>query len=176
MEHDLDLLAKVLEDEDRLNGLEKEIDRQLIDSVKSTNGRTKQNAVLYVDVAQDLELIGDYCKDILERVQIKIEEKLLFSEEIVNEYIGLHRSIGKELEKLVDALTKDELCVLKDLSRGHKELDNLVDGYRKNQSRMMIEGLCSPMACNMYINMLDFTAEVYHHTKNIARNLAKIRS
>jgi len=24
------------------------------------------------------ELIGDYCKDILERVQIKIEEKLLF--------------------------------------------------------------------------------------------------
>ncbi len=176
MEHDLDLLAEVLKDEDRLNNYEKEINTELINLVKATNGETKQSAIIYADVAGDLELIGDYCKDILERVQIKIEEKLLFSDETVKEYIVLYNIVENELKKSVDAFSKDELCVLKELSKGHKGVNNLVDDYRRRHTERMIEGLCSPISCNMYLNILDFTAEVYHHTKNIARNLAKIKS
>ncbi|MFH1398388.1 MAG: PhoU domain-containing protein [Candidatus Omnitrophota bacterium] len=176
MEHDLDLLAEVLKDEDRLNNYEKEINTGLINLVKATNGQTKQSAVIYADVTGDLELIGDYCKDILERVQIKIEERLLFSDEAVKEYIALYNIVENELKKLVDAFSKDEVGVLKELSQGHKGVNNLVDDYRRRHTERVIEGVCSPMSCNMYINMLDFTAEVYHHTKNIARNLAKIKS
>lgn len=176
MEHDLDLLAKVLEDENRLNNYEKEINRQLIDLVKATNGEVKEDAILYAEVVGDLEIIGDYCKDILERVEIKIEERLLFSDEAVKEYIVLYNKAEEELKNLVDALSKNEFCILKELSKGHKEVNNLVDEYRKRHTKRMIEGLCSPMSCNMYLNILDFTAEVYHHTKNIARNLAKIKS
>jgi phosphate:Na+ symporter len=175
MEHDLDLLAKVLEDENRLNNYEKEIDADLINLVKVTNGQTKQSAVIYADVVGDLELIGDYCKDILERVQIKIEEKLLFSDDAVKEYIVLYNIVENEFKKLVDAFSKDEACVLKELSKGHRGVNNLVDDYRKRHTERMIEGLCSPMSCNMYLNILDFTAEVYHHAKNIARNLAKLK-
>lgn len=175
MEHDLDLLAKVLEDENRLNNYEKEIDMDLINLVKVTNGQTKQSALIYADVVGDLELIGDYCKDILERVQIKIEEKLLFSDDAVKEYIVLYNIVEGELKKLVDAFSKDEICVLKELSKGHKGVNNLVDDYRKRHTERMIEGICSPMGCNMYLNILDFTAEVYHHIKNIARNLAKLK-
>lgn len=175
MEHDLDLLSKVLEDENKLNNYEKEIDADLINLVKVTNGQTKQSAVIYADVVGDLELIGDYCKDILERVQIKIEEKLLFSDEAVKEYIVLYNIVEGELKKLVDAFSKDEDCVLKELSKGHKGVNQLVDEYRKKHTERMIEGICSPMGCNMYLNILDFTAEVYHHVKNIARNLAKLK-
>jgi hypothetical protein len=39
----------------------------------------------------------------------------------------------------------------------------------------MIQGVCTPMACNMFLNMLDFTAAVYYHAKKIARNLLKIK-
>ncbi|MBU0502780.1 MAG: PhoU domain-containing protein [Candidatus Omnitrophota bacterium] len=176
MEHDLDLLAKVLEDEDKLNNYEKEINHQLVDLVKVTNKEVKQDAILYSEVAGDLELIGDYCKDILERVEIKIEEKLLFSDETVKEYVVLYNKVEEELNNLVDALSRNELCVLKELSKGHKGVNNLVDVYRKKHTERMIDGVCNPIGCNMYLNILDFTAEVYHHTKNIARNLTKIKS
>lgn len=81
IEHDLELITKALEEEKKLNALEDEINQSVIDLGRADAPQNeKLRIIVYADIAGDLELIGDYCKDILERIQIKIEEKLLFSE------------------------------------------------------------------------------------------------
>ncbi len=176
MEHDLDLLSGVLKEENKLNDLEKEITSDLIQlSHKTSNKSEKSKAIIYTDVVGDLELIGDYCKDILERVQIKIEEKLLFSEDAVKEYSELYNKTVEALEEVVCALERDKLGLAKEVLKDEEHIDNLVAECRKRHNQRLIDGICSPLACNMYLNMLDFTGQIFHHTKSVAKDILEIK-
>jgi len=176
IDHDLELLSKVLSEENKLNKLEKELTAQLVEfSRKIEDKEQAGEAIAYADVVGNLELIGDYCKDILERVQIKIEERLLFSDEAVEEYEELYRRTKNALKEVVAALVKDDFRDIKEVLKKEEHIDTLVDEYRKKHNQRMIDGVCSPMACNMFLNMLDFTAAVYYHAKKIAKNLIKIK-
>jgi len=176
MEHDLDLLSKVLNEENKLNNLEKQITVELITLSRQTQNKTeKSNAIIFADVVGDLEMVGDYCKDILERVQIKIEEKLLFSDEAVKEYEDLYHKTEDALNHVVCALERNSSGLAKEVLKSEKHIDSLVEEYRKRHDQRLINGICSPMACNMFLNMLDFTAQIFHHTKTIANNLLKLK-
>lgn len=177
MEHSLDLLAEVLKEENKLNDLEKEITSELVLFGRGAQDKIqKKEAIIYADIVGDLELIGDYCKDILERVQIKIEEKLLFSDEAVKEYHVLYRKTESALDEVALALKEDKPGLIEEAAGKEGHIDTLVDEYRTRHNQRMIDGVCSPMACNMFLNILDFTAAVYYHTKKIARHLIKIKT
>jgi len=176
MEHDRDLITSALNEETKLNDLEKTITISLVELGRSCAKKEELNqATIFTDVVGDLELIGDYCKDILERVEIKIEEKLLFSDEAVKEYNSLYAITENALKEVVDALEKNSPAVIKKVLKCQEHIDSLVDEYRKRHTQRMIDKVCSPMACNMFLNMLDFTAAIYYHVKKVSRNLLKIK-
>ena len=176
MEHDRDLIQGILDDENKVNNFEKEITADLINLSRTSSEKSKKSrAIVYADIVGDLELIGDYCKDILERVQTKIDEKLLFSKDAVEDYTDLYRKTEDALEEIVCALEKDKPGLAKEVLKSKESIDSLVDKYRLRHNQRLINGVCSPMACNMFLNMLDFTAAVYHHAGKIASNLLKIK-
>ncbi|MFA5410974.1 MAG: PhoU domain-containing protein [Candidatus Omnitrophota bacterium] len=176
MEHNPDLIALALEQENQLNEQEKSITTELIEFGRgSAKKEERKHATLYTDIVGDLELIGDYCKDILERVQIKIEEKLLFSEDAVKDYNDLYGMAYAALKELAEALARDDLSLIGKVMKKEKHIDSLVDEYRQRHNQRMIKGVCTPMACNMFLNMLDFTAAIYYHAKKITRNLLKTK-
>lgn len=176
MEHDLDLLSSVLKEEDRLNALERELTTQLAELGGSSSKKYERlNATIYMDIVGDLEMIGDYCKDILERVQIKIEERLLFSEDAVKEYKHLYQKTEAALRDIVNALERNELCFVKQVLKNEKHIDGLIEKYRQQHMQRLIEGICSPLAGNMFLNMLDFTGQIFHHTKSIASDMLKLK-
>lgn len=175
MEHDDELVPGILENEDKLNNMEKEITSDLIIKGKyPAEPAVKETAILFAEIVEDLELIGDYCKDILERVQIKIQERLLFSEDAVAEYEVLYNKTLDALNEITYALEKDDFRLVKAVLRKEEHIDTIVDEYRRKHNERMILGACSPMGCNMFLNMLDFTAAVYYQAKKIARNMLKI--
>lgn len=177
MEHNLELFPWILDKENRLNDLEKEISEELIKfGQKPYSQEEKATAMLYANMAGDFELIGDYCKDMLERIQIKIEEKLLFTEEAVGEYEVLSKRTEDALSEVDFAFKKNNSSLVRDVLKKEEHIDALVDEYRKKHDQRLIEGKCTPFACNMFLNMLDFTAAVYYHTKKIARSLLKIKN
>ena len=105
IEHDVELISKALEEENKLNALEDEINKSIIDLGHTDLAQQeKLRVIVYADIAADFELIGDYCKDILERIQIKIEEKLLFSEGAVEEYKDLYNKTKGALDEVVFVL------------------------------------------------------------------------
>jgi len=174
--HDVELITKALEEENKLNRLEEEINKEIIGLSKAPVGpQEKSRVIAYANIAGDFELIGDYCKDILERIQIKIEEKLLFSEEAVEEYKELYHKTKAALEEVVFVIEKDNPALIKEVLRDNQHIDGLVDKYRQSHNQRMLAGSCTPMSCNMFLNMLDFTAAVYYHIKKIAKNILKLK-
>ncbi|MFA5355871.1 MAG: PhoU domain-containing protein [Candidatus Omnitrophota bacterium] len=176
MEQDLDLISVILEKEKNLNKLEEGITAELVEFGRvSLQKKDKEKVTFYADIVGDLEMIGDYCKDILERVQIKIEEKLLFSDDAVKEYSDLYSRAEKALGDVVFAMEKDDYSLMSEVAKQDKQIDKLVDEYRKRHDQRMMDGVCTPLACNMFLNMLDFAASVYHHIRKIANNLNKAK-
>lgn len=176
MEHDEDLIPGILDNENKLNEMEKELTGELVSLARSApSPRDKEKALIYVDVVGDFELIGDYCKDILERVQIKIEEKLLFSEDAVREYEVLYKKTEDAIDEIATALKKDSPALIREVLKKDEHIDTLIDGYRRSHNQRMVAGVCTPIGCNMFLNILDFTAAVYYHAKKIAKNLSKIK-
>lgn len=173
MEHDADLIPAVLAEEEHLNRLEKEVSREVA-ALGTASAEEKGRASIYVDIVGDLELIGDYCKDILERLEIKIAENMMFSDDAIKEYEELYHRTEAALQEVVNALHHRQACFIQPVSQGQGHIDAMVDEYRKRHNQRLLAGVCSPIACNMFLNMLDFTAAVYYHTKKIARNVVRL--
>ncbi|MFH0913140.1 MAG: PhoU domain-containing protein [Candidatus Omnitrophota bacterium] len=176
IEHDLDTLSRVLKDEQRLNDTEKQITLSLVDISKGRiNATDKKNIMLFTNIVADLEQIGDYIKDMVERIEIKIQEKLLFSDEALGEYKHLYNVVETELSDVEKTLRMNDKSFAKRILCNKEHADSLVQKYRDAHARRLISGICEPRACNMFLNLLDFTAQISHHTKTIAKNILSLK-
>jgi len=175
MEHDSEILAGVLKDEERLNEMEKDLTTSLV-AISKIKGADKKNIMLFSNIIEDLEEIGDYIKDMIERIEIKIEEKLLFSDDAVDEYKHLYNVVETELADVEKALRmNDNNFAKRVLSSAENHVDNLVQKYRDSHTQRLVAGICIPRSCNMFLNLLDFTAQISHHTKAIAKNISELK-
>lgn len=175
MKHDLDILAGVLKDESRLNDMEREITLSLIDISKNKiTGSDKKNIMLLENIAGDLEQIGDYVKDMIERIEIKIQEKLLFSEEGLLEYRHLYSAVDEALLDMVNSLKMKDKNFAKHILCDEEHVDQLVEKYRDAHTQRLMSGICDPRSGNMFLNLLDFTGQIFHHTKSIAKNILEL--
>jgi len=176
MEHDLDILAGVLKDEHRLNEMERAITLSLIDIAKAkTTAADKKNIMLLTNIVADLEEIGDYIKDMIERIEIKIQEKLLFSDDALSEYKHLYSVVETGFCDIVNSLKMKDDNFAKRVLHDEEHVDNIVEKYRNTHAQRLISGICDPRTGNMFLNLLDFTAQVFHHTKAVAKNILELR-
>lgn len=175
IKHDSDILAGVLKDEERLNDMERSLTSSLV-VISKGKDTDKKNIMLLSNIVEDLEEIGDYIKDMIERIEIKIEEKLLFSDDAVDEYRHLYNVVETELADIQKALRmNDKNFARRVLSGAESHVDNLVQKYREAHTQRLVAGICLPRACNMFLNLLDFTAQISHHTKAIAKNISELK-
>ncbi len=171
MKHDPDILAGVLENEQKLNDMEKVVTMSLVGMNKAkVSAAEKKNIMRIANIVTDLEQIGDYIKDMVERIEIKIEEKLLFSEDALDDYKHLYNSVEGQLQDIDKALTLGDKGFAKRVLCDESHVDKLVRKYRDAHAKRLMAGGCEPRACNMFMNLLDFTAQISHHAKAVARN------
>jgi phosphate:Na+ symporter len=176
MRNDADILDCVLKDKPRLNAMEKEITMSLVEisKVKDTS-IDKKNIMLLLQIVADLEQVSDYIKDMIERMEIKIEEKLLFSDDALVEYKHLYNIVETELGDVVEALKINDKSIAKRiLGKTKEQADDLVGQYKDNHAKRLVSGICQPRTCNMFLDLLDFTGQVSRHTKAAAKNIADL--
>ena len=176
MKHDLDILTGVLKDESKLNDMERAITLFLIDISKGKVDATdEKNIMLLTNIVADLEEVGDYVKDMIERIEIKIQENLLFSNEALLEYKHLYSVVETALADVVNSLKMNDNNFAKRISGDKEHVDRLVEKYRDAHAKRLLSGICDPRAGNMFLNLLDFTGQIFHHAKSIAKNILELR-
>lgn len=175
MKHDFEILAGVLKDEERLNEMERALTSSLV-AISKSKDIDKTNNILLSNIVGELEEIGDYIKDMIERIEIKIEEKLLFSDDAVEEYEHLYNVVETDLADVEKALRMNDknfarrvLCITED------QVDNLVRKYREAHAERLMNGICLSRARNMFIDLLDFTGRISQYSKAIAKNISELK-
>lgn len=176
MKHDSDKLSNVLKEEDKLNDMERSLSFSLVQVSKEKSKAVEDRHItLLVEIIADLEEIGDYVKDMIERIEIKIQEKLFFSEEALSEYRHLYNVVQTALSDVVKSLEMNDKNFSKRILGDGEHVDRLLAKYRDAHTKRLISGVCDPRAGNMFLNLLDFTAQVFRHTKAIANNILDLK-
>jgi phosphate:Na+ symporter len=120
-------------------------------------------------VVETLEHMGDETAGIIERIEIKVAERLLFSEIGVQQFNETYNVMRNSVRMMSRFLAKpDQALKEKVVDNGFKVKD-LVERYRKEHFERMVQGLCTPMGANMYFDMLDLTGNLARHSSNIVK-------
>jgi phosphate:Na+ symporter len=176
MKHDLEILSCVLKDEERLNEMERAITLSLIDISKGkVTEKDKKNIVLLTNIVGDLEEVGDYVKDMIERIEIKIQERLLFSEEALVEYRHLYATVETALSNINNSLKLNDNNFSNMVLCGKEDVDKLIEKYRDAHTQRLLSGICDVRSGNMFLNLLDFTGQIFHHARSLAENILGLK-
>ena len=114
--------------------------------------------------------MGDELRYLIERIEIKIVEKLFFSETGIEQYKQVFEKMHKSVSLTVKFLNENKLELLDMILNNGEQIKKLIEKYRVEHLERLARGICQPRAANMYFDMLDFTGNIARHCTNIARS------
>lgn len=168
MEHKAESLAHAMERERELNELEKSLTQKVLDLAKSAKSeREKKDLIALEQAVETLERMGDEAANLVERIEIKNAEHLLFSDMGVAQFNETYSAMKKSVD-MMRTFLKGKSGELKErvVDNGLR-VKELVQRYRKEHTERLVKGICTPIAANMYFDMLDFTGNLARHASSV---------
>ncbi len=170
MEHKTEFLDGAMAREKEINNMEETLTRRVLDLSKTAGSeKDRKGLVIWQQVIETLERMGDEAANLVERIEIKNAEHLLFSDTGVAQFNQTYGVMKKSVD-MMRLFLKGKSEELKD-----RIIDNgfnvkaLVERYREEHTERLVKGLCTPIAANMYFDMLDFTGNLARHASSIVK-------
>lgn len=167
LENKAEFLTEAMSIEHEINETEKALTREILGISKSVKDKKELAAI--AQMVETFERMGDEAASLIERIEIKVAEKLLFSEIGVNQYNETYHTMRKSVDMLKEFLKGPSEAIKDRIVDNGFHVKELVERYRKEHAERLVNGLCTPMAANMYFDMLDFTGNLARHASNIAK-------
>lgn len=170
MENKLELLTSAMREEQIVNEMERMLTKTIIDLSKKLKGAgERKDMALLGQVIETLERMGDEAANLIERIEIKVIERLLFSDLGVQQFNETFSAMKKSVEMTREFLKSASPELKEKIIDNGFHVKGLVERYRKEHFERLVQGICTPMAANMYFDMLDFTGNLARHSSNIAK-------
>jgi phosphate:Na+ symporter len=170
MENKLEPLSLAIKEEHLVNETEKILAKSIIDISKQASGAgEKKDLAVVGQVVETLERMGDEAANLVERIEIKVVEKLLFSDLGVSEFNETFGIMKRSVEMMIEFLKKRDPALKERIIDNGFHVKELVERYRKEHFERLVQGICTPMAANMYFDMLDFTGNLARHSSSIVK-------
>jgi len=170
MEHSSEFLADAMEREREINETEKALTQKVLDLSKSAKSeRDRKGLIALEQVIETLERMGDEAANLVERIEIKNAEHLLFSDTGMAQFNETY-GIMKKSADMMRVFLKGKSVELKErvVDNGFR-VKALVQRYREEHTERLVKGICTPIAANMYFDMLDFTGNLARHASSIVK-------
>ncbi|MDD5496276.1 MAG: hypothetical protein PHP46_04145 [Candidatus Omnitrophica bacterium] len=170
MENKLEILAEALKEEHLVNEMEKILTKNIIELSKTVKtDKEKKDLAITEQVVETLERMGDEATGLIERIEIKVVEHLLFSDLGVSEFNETFDVMESSVVMMRDFLRNGRSELKDKIIDNGFHVKDLVERYRKEHFERLVQGICTPMAANMYFDMLDFTGNIARHASNIVK-------
>ncbi len=164
MKNDINILNQVLKDETKVTEIYNNLTTSAIEiSKRKLSGEAKKIVIDLINIICAIERIGDFCVCLVERIEYKISEKLLFSEVAVQEYKELCNNIDKILSNTIEAMKTNDRKLAKKILKDKSSLHVLIEKSRANHIDRSAKGICNEWAKVRYLDMLDFIKEIVDH-------------
>jgi Na+/phosphate symporter len=113
--------------------------------------------------------MGDEASGLVERIEVKVAEKLLFDETSVSQFMETYGAMRKSVDMMRDFLKYKDSSIKQRVVDNGFQVKELVERYRKEQADRLVQGVGTPLGANMYFDMLDFTGNLARHSSNVVK-------
>ncbi|MBP7055868.1 MAG: Na/Pi cotransporter family protein [Candidatus Omnitrophica bacterium] len=170
MENKLEILTKAMEKERELNDSEKALTKKVLElSVPNKSENLRKDLLVLEQMIVTFERMGDEASNLVERIEIKVSERLLFSEKGVEEFNETYGAMQKSVDMMRRFLKGGDTTLKDRIIDNGFHVKELVERYRKDHTDRLLSGLCTPMAANMFFDMLDYTGNLARHASNVVK-------
>ncbi|NLJ99570.1 MAG: Na/Pi cotransporter family protein, partial [Tissierellia bacterium] len=163
------LIQEVFSQEKVINRLERDILEYLVELSNAPLTEEEHNKInVLMNIANDLERIGDHADNIAELSQISVDERLQFTEEAMEEFDNIFGKGQKVLNKTLDAFMDVDFDKAREVLKLEEEVDALEKEYRENHIDRLNKMLCQPSAGVVFLDILSNLERVSDHSSNIS--------
>jgi len=166
MEHKLEYLSGAMEAENSINDMERALTTGILQLSKTQD---KKELSRLQEMVTELERIGDEGANIVEQIEVKIGEKLLFSEKAIEQYNELYSAMKLSLEMMIIFLKARDAAIRERVIDNGFHVKELVERFRKEHAQRMLSEECNPHAGNIFCDMLDFVGNIARHCSNVVK-------
>lgn len=122
----------------------------------------------------DIERIADHITNIMEKVELKISDKVEFTEYAKADLKELKELILENIEDSFEMIKESDISNLDIVSEREEEIDEKVKESRNSHLERMKQGICLPMAGVIYTDILTDLERISDHCMNIAQDFNEI--
>ncbi len=117
----------------------------------------------------DLERIGDHAVNIVEIAGRKIDQKLSWSQPALGEADVLRKEIDQMCGQIITALEENDIKAAKAALTNERNLNRMQIEFRRSHVDRMSNGICTPQAGLIFIDLVDNIEKIGDHLTNIAQ-------
>lgn len=166
---DKDGVMHTIDKEQRINLMEKEIFRYLVDLSKTPiNANDRQMIDSLFHTINDIERIGDHAENISELATAFIDNELKFDEPSLATVYKAHERIMTALNLVIESIREGDLEKARQVIAIEKEFDSFELSSRQNIIRRMNNAETSIDSGLLLLDLLSNLERVSDHLKNIA--------
>lgn len=171
MDGDFRLLQTVRQAEDFTDVFQFEITSYL----SALSGRHLSDEVsvelpVLLHTVNDLERIGDHAVNIVEIAERKIDQKIVFSDSALTEAERLKDEVEEMFDRIIVSLQEDgSVEPARAALENERRLNAMQVDFRRSHVERMRDGLCSPEAGLIFIDLVDNVEKIGDHLTNIAQ-------
>lgn len=177
-EHSEDDYDQIEQTESLINKLDSSITTFLTQlQVDHMSDEAIHTNTLYLEVAKNLERIGDLSMNVAEFAKMVHEDKGSFTQAAYSELNEMFEYLYLMFKDAFDYLETKEIRLYEDIMTKEAQLDTLEYNSRKNHFKRMATKECSSaVASSIYADVLGNLERMGDHCCNIARNTFEITS
>jgi hypothetical protein len=158
-------LAREIHDE------EKGLTGDIVCSPTETTGEVLKTVVLFPG---RLERVGDLLESILRACRIKSRDGIPFSDKANKELDKLFGLLIEVLSNFRDAILTRNKALLEAIVEDEHRLGKMIVDFRLAHEDRLVEGLCSPRASSLYLDVSESIREANRHLKEMSENLLQL--
>ena len=134
--------------------------------------RENRDLIPYLETSQLLFRIGEHIEKLLETVNKKIKEDILFSDRGIKEINLLIKKLSEIMKTTADLFLIKNPVLIRYIKESEADLANKTLEYSTLHEERLIEGLCLPVASPLYLTMLNSIQNIGRDAKDIADKIA----
>ncbi len=158
---------------DQLKSLNDAVIKEIKQAAGQAAGSSQTAAPKLENILKHLEVIRGSIRGLVEPIQKKIKDGVLFSDKAVSQSNYLFDLHSGMLRSILDILKTDNEFLKKYMVQEGRNLIQSCNDFATEHEARMIEGICLPQAAPIYINILDRMREISRQEVDIAGLLAK---
>ena len=160
---------------DKIHHYSSELTSYVISKTPSSE-KGREWAKPYLSIASSFDRITYNIEGISDRLRVKAQNHILFSDRAVKEVNDVFQEAMKLLENLPDLILTQNKLLAQRIGEEGRSMFKIANGYSEEHEERLIQGICVPKSSPIYLGIIESLKGVIGHVLEVSERIVSISS